>query len=404
MKHTITFLILSFVLAINAQNTPVLLHQNVANFELYPASIAYYNGEVYFPDFQQNRIVKTSAATTNAPIEVVVPNVNFVTSVEVLGDELYFTQAITTGNPTNNSGKISKINLTQANPTVEDVITGLNIPFVLTGNGSELYFTEIIGTFASNDIDDLDISSMQISRISLTGTPSKTVVLANRNTILDISWGDAFIYWIEEFDTSDQILKYPSNGTSSSPEMVFEFDFNASNEYAERIYYYNNKLLYTSSEIIGSTELGRVKAIELNDTQTLTDVSTPFVFGSNEVYPTAMVLHNNELFVSASSYNFNTDDERELLYKVDVTTLSINAPSAIIPSVQLYPNPATTHFYIESTQVVQQVEVFTIGGKRVLKMQPVAHRPIAISNLQKGMYFVNIQTEQGSITKKLLVN
>lgn len=401
MKKAIVLFVLICVCTINAQtSTPVLFHQNVADYEVYPRSIAYYNGEIYIPDFSNNRILKTSATSSNAVVIEVLTNIQFPSSLTIIGDELFFLQSITTPNPTNNSGKLSKIDLTQTNPSVVDVLTGLNLPLVLAGNANALFITEIIGNFSSNDFDDFNIQSTSISKIDLTGTPSKTVLLQNREFILDIKWGDSNLYWLEEFDDSDEIIKYQTNGPSVPPETIYTFNYNEDDEFAERLFIYNDQLLYTSAEFDGIVEYGRVKSIDLNNSQNVSEVSTPFVFASNEVYATAMTIHNNELFVSATSYNFNTGNENELLYTVDISTLStqeINEPDF---GISFYPNPA--EFQIEFNRELEELSVFDLAGKQVAFFEERS-TTFNVSKLSEGIYILKGRTTDNKFLHQKLI-
>lgn len=399
MKKAITLFILCCVCTVHAQIAPVLFHQNLADYEIYPRSIAYYNGEIYIPDFLSNRIIKTSATAPNAEVVEVATNLGFPSSLQIIGDELFFLQSITTANPTNNSGKLSKIDLTQPNPSVEDVLTGLNVPLSLTGNANELFITEIIGNFSSNNFDDFNIQSTSISKIDLTGTPSKTVLLQNRGFILDMKWGDSKLYWIEEMDETDEIIKYQTNGASMPPETFYTFDVN-DEEYGERLLIHNDLLLYTSVEYNGIVEYGRVKSIELNNNQNTSVVSDPFVYASNEVLPNAMVIHNNEMFVSAYTYNFNTDDENELLFTLDISTLStreINQPNL---NISFYPNPA--EFQIEFNREIEELSVFDITGKQVAFFDEKAAR-FDVSQLSKGIYILKGRTLENHFFQKKMV-
>ena len=237
MKKILLIGALLFASIIYAQITPVLVNQNLSNSEFYPQTIGFYDGDIYFPDLINGKIIKTSTLTTNAPVEDVLTNLGFPFSLKIIGDELYFLQAVTTPNLTNNSGKLSKIDLTQANPTVVDVISGLNVPTILDGNANELYFTELIGNFTPDG--DLDIQSTSISKVNLNGTVSKTVILQNRNFIADLKLDGNNLYWNEEFDDlSDKLYRYNIDMNNPSVEDVFTFteDFPLN-------FYINNKLL-----------------------------------------------------------------------------------------------------------------------------------------------------------------
>lgn len=68
----------------------------------------------------------------------------------------------------------------------------------------------------------------------------------------------------------------------------------------------------------------------------------------------------------------------------------------------IYPNPVTNQLYIESQEAFQRVEVFTINGKRILEANYQENQPMDVSSLPSGMYILKIETENGSVTKKLV--
>ena len=80
-------------------------------------------------------------------------------------------------------------------------------------------------------------------------------------------------------------------------------------------------------------------------------------------------------------------------------TLS-TADNRLQKAVQLYPNPAVNTVYIDATIAVQYIEVYTIDGQKVVATTAVSQLDIA--HLHAGIYFVNIQSEKGWLTKKLI--
>ena len=69
----------------------------------------------------------------------------------------------------------------------------------------------------------------------------------------------------------------------------------------------------------------------------------------------------------------------------------------------IYPNPVTNQLHVEGEQAqIKRVEIFTLNGKQVLDVNFQNAQPIDVSNLAKGMYLVKVETESGSLTKKLV--
>ena len=393
MKQIFTFFILLLVVTVNAQINPVLINQNLANYEIFPQSIAYYNGEIIIPDLDNDRIIKTSATITDAPIITLVSNVKFPTDLKVIGNELFFLQAITTTNPTNNSGKLSKINLNVANPPIVDVLIGLNIPIVLEGNANSLYITELIGTFTSNDFDDFNFQSTSISKINLTGTPSKTILFQNREYIEDIKLNNTDLYWSESFENSDNGKIYKYDTTLSTPS--FTEYHTLINDLAIRMTIHNNTLYFatdTGTDIIKGINL-------LNSPVVIQTISNPFYYNSINTNPNAMVVNGNNLFVSSSYFDGN-NNEKELLYKLDLSTLSTSEFSNDKALISFFPNP--TIDIVNFNKELLGIQVYDISGRLVLENKKSSNI-YDISNLKSGNYIINgVTTDNKNFSLKLI--
>lgn len=392
MKRTFTLFIIFIAFSIKAQISPVLVNENIANYEIFPQAIAFYNGEIYMPDLDNDRIIKTSASITNAPIVTVLSNVKFPTGIKIVGNELYFLQGITTINPTNNTGKLSKINLSIVNPTVIDVVSGLNIPIVLEGNSTEMFITEMIGNFTSNDFDDFNFQSTTVSKINLTGTPVKTVLFENREYIDDMKLNGSDIYWSEYFESTDENIIFKYITTNATPT-VTQFH-NLVNDYAIRMAISNNKLYFPTD-----TGNDYIKAIDLTQSPiTISTISTQFFYNSVNTNPSAMVINGNEMIVSSSYFNNNV--EKELLYKLDLSTLSTSEFLNNQISITYYPNPASDliNFEIE----LLGIKIYDLTGRLVFESEK-ASKNYDISNLNPGNYIVNGKTFENKNLKFKLI-
>lgn len=77
-------------------------------------------------------------------------------------------------------------------------------------------------------------------------------------------------------------------------------------------------------------------------------------------------------------------------------------------TMSIYPNPATSEFTIAIPKSMQaEVRVFDITGKLLIyeaKTQIANKHTVDVSSLSSGTYFVRLNTEDGTATKKLLIN
>jgi hypothetical protein len=53
-------------------------------------------------------------------------------------------------------------------------------------------------------------------------------------------------------------------------------------------------------------------------------------------------------------------------------------------------------------EIIQNVEIFNLSGKRVLQINANDIKTIAVGHLDNGLYLLKIQTESGSVVKKFL--
>ncbi|NBG67049.1 T9SS type A sorting domain-containing protein [Acidiluteibacter ferrifornacis] len=81
-------------------------------------------------------------------------------------------------------------------------------------------------------------------------------------------------------------------------------------------------------------------------------------------------------------------------------TVGLEEKSALENSIQLYPNPVKDIITIKSTEKIQLVRIYTIDGKMQLESQNSPN--IEISNFQSGLYLIEITTNRGVVTKRLI--
>ncbi len=76
-----------------------------------------------------------------------------------------------------------------------------------------------------------------------------------------------------------------------------------------------------------------------------------------------------------------------------------------IEKVKIYPNPAKDRADIEAKAKIKQIEMINIIGKTMLQVQNINtnHYILNMAGLEKGVYIINIETEQGRCTRKMVV-
>ena len=77
--------------------------------------------------------------------------------------------------------------------------------------------------------------------------------------------------------------------------------------------------------------------------------------------------------------------------------------NAEIPAVNIYPVPTTYNLNIEIKDARATYKMYDIGGNMILESNFSNSTKVDLSNIAKGTYLLNISTERGSITKKIIV-
>ena len=127
--------------------------------------------------------------------------------------------------------------------------------------------------------------------------------------------------------------------------------------------------------------------------------------------------------VTLTNYNYYSATNgflvfRYTIFNINVPLLSINQTSISIEnfesillsvdendlnrSITLFPNPMQENLKIDLRQelAIESVRIFDLYGKEVIKTRE--ERNVNVSKLPTGMYLVVVQTEKGSVSKKII--
>ena len=110
-------------------------------------------------------------------------------------------------------------------------------------------------------------------------------------------------------------------------------------------------------------------------------------------------LSKNEYVFSSGS---GTYPNRFKIYYKDA---NLGITETALENIALFPNPAQDILNIESPKVeIQQITITDLRGRKVLTQQVdnATNTQVNISSLKSSVYFINISTAQGSITKKII--
>jgi hypothetical protein len=119
---------------------------------------------------------------------------------------------------------------------------------------------------------------------------------------------------------------------------------------------------------------------------------------------------NDQIFESIFTYTFTINENIIYLYLTNsegsiatYTASTLSNEDFNSTQFSIYPNPTTNLLHIEGKgEIIQNVEIFNLSGKRVLQINANDIKTIAVGHLDNGLYLLKIQTESGSVVKKFL--
>jgi beta-glucanase (GH16 family) len=88
------------------------------------------------------------------------------------------------------------------------------------------------------------------------------------------------------------------------------------------------------------------------------------------------------------------------VYQDQPLSIDQNNPSQI----QLYPNPTSKRFIIDSTKDINEVNIYDLQGRRVVQRRPIQKDISIVEDLSKGVYLVEIKGLDFQSTRHLIVN
>ena len=84
------------------------------------------------------------------------------------------------------------------------------------------------------------------------------------------------------------------------------------------------------------------------------------------------------------------------------TCLSLSTDNLMNNNITIYPNPVIDIINLNTSLTILKVEIYDVLGKR-LNFIKLNNRKIDMSNVNRGIYVLKIKTENGIITKKIIL-
>lgn len=139
----------------------------------------------------------------------------------------------------------------------------------------------------------------------------------------------------------------------------------------------------------------------------LTVVGTGIVWyttpiGGTSLPNTTPLTDNNTYFAAQSSGG--CESRNTLTNRLAVTTLLVlNADQFSAKEIQIKPNPVLDVVQIESSVLVEKVQLFSLDGREILsESNPFKSTSLDLSHLNSGVYFITLSAKTGKVTQKII--
>lgn len=137
---------------------------------------------------------------------------------------------------------------------------------------------------------------------------------------------------------------------------------------------------------------------KLKDVAVLSDtyfsVKAPFTVTSNGTYYVG--IHANS---PNSTMDFYIDD-----FMVDDVFVGIENVDTI-QKIEIFPNPASSSININSSFIMNSIRIYDVIGQQILLIKPNINQiNLDISSFKNGMYYLEIESQNKKIAKKLIIN
>ena len=109
---------------------------------------------------------------------------------------------------------------------------------------------------------------------------------------------------------------------------------------------------------------------------------------------------NAPIVLKAGEYQLYSDKKLPS-FKDLATPVSENT---IYSEIRVYPNPATDHIYIEAKVPITTVELYSVDGKIIKKVNAGSNNlNFSLDQIRPGMYFLSVQTNKKIYTEKIFI-
>jgi len=115
---------------------------------------------------------------------------------------------------------------------------------------------------------------------------------------------------------------------------------------------------------------------------------------------------SNAAAVASGTYTFTNVTAKHTIAATFALLNTIQAEGDALGEIVIYPNPTSGELKIENGELkIENIEIYNITGQKItFNFQLSTFNSIDISDLPTGIYFLRIQTENGTVVRKVIKN
>ena len=149
---------------------------------------------------------------------------------------------------------------------------------------------------------------------------------------------------------------------------------------------------FAGGEQVGDI-LGREAVVTVAD-ELKYDLAGDAIQGANDI-------SSNGKYITGVSHMANRPKYHTFLLELPDNFLSTQQQTVKTNEVKLYPNPVTDYLNIDSKDKIEAVKIYNTVGQLVAQPK-VSNNKVNLTNLNTGVYNVNITTVSGTKTYKVI--
>ena len=107
--------------------------------------------------------------------------------------------------------------------------------------------------------------------------------------------------------------------------------------------------------------------------------------------------------LNASEMNGGRSSLKNSNISTNCSGIISSALNELNEEISIYPNPSNGKLFISTSEVIKSIKVTNIIGKEIYSNNNFNYNSIDLINFNNGVYFIDLSTEKGTITKKIIL-